>query len=95
MKGLPETTGRKSSAEWQSLMDAYEAGDLSQREFCRRRGLAYSTFGYWRRRLRSAEVHRQNDAGPLVELTAMRMPEDTAPWRVEIDLGGGVRLRLR
>jgi len=95
MKGLTETTGRKSSAQWRTLMQAYESSDLSQREFCRQQGVAYSTFGYWRSRLRSTDRPQEAHGGSLVELTAMRASDDAAPWRVEIDLGGGVKLRLR
>lgn len=41
-----EQTARKSRTEWIELMALYEAGDLSQREFCERHEVAYSTFGY-------------------------------------------------
>ncbi len=53
MNQVSETAGRKSRAEWAELMAIYEAGDLPQREFCERHEVAYSTFGYWRKQLRS------------------------------------------
>jgi len=43
---------RRDRSAWEQLMTQYEAGDLSQRIFCERHGLAYSTFGYWRKQLR-------------------------------------------
>lgn len=45
---------RRSREEWERLMGEYEAGEVSQRVFCAQRGLAYSSFGYWRKRLRGA-----------------------------------------
>ena len=45
---------RRSREEWERLMGEYEAGEVSQRVSCAPRGLAYSSFGYWRKRLRGA-----------------------------------------
>ncbi|MDZ7768168.1 MAG: hypothetical protein U5K38_03350 [Woeseiaceae bacterium] len=60
MNEVAAKSGRRSREEWLSLMSAYEAGDLSQREFCREQGVAYSTFGYWRKQLRApAETFRR------------------------------------
>ena len=91
MSEVAEKTGRKSRAEWVELMAAYEAGDLSQREFCKRHGTAYSSFGYWRKRLCSPAVLSGSTAEPLLELSL----GDATQWRVELDLGAGVMLRLR
>jgi hypothetical protein len=85
---------RKSEGEWVELMAAYEAGDLPQREFCKAQGVAYSSFGYWRRRLRSQAPSLARAAAPLVELSPLPM-DDTGDWRVELELGGGLVLRLR
>jgi len=42
---------RRDRTAWKRLMAQYEASDLSQRLFCERQGLAYSTFCYWRKQL--------------------------------------------
>ena len=36
---------------WQRMVTAWEAGGLSQAEFCRRRGLKAVTFARWKRQL--------------------------------------------
>jgi len=96
MEEVTRRPERKGRAEWLELMAAYEAGELSQREFCRMNGVAYSTFGYWRRRLRAAPAEALAATTPsLLELSSIAHGEGEAPWRVEIDLGAGVRLRLR
>lgn len=84
---------RRGREAWAELIAAYEAGDCTQRAFCAEYGLAYSTFGYWRRRLRREEA--AEGPGPtLVELPVLAGNE-CGPWRVELDLGEGRVLRLR
>ena len=84
---------KRSQGEWERLMVAYEASEVTQREFCTQQGLAYSSFCYWRKRLRTAEAG-ENEGVPLIELAAL--PSSEMPtWRVELDLGQGVVLRMR
>ncbi len=94
MNEKTEAAGRKNREEWVALMAAYEAGDLSQREFCERHELAYSTFGYWRKQLCSPAVKPVRPSEPLLELSPLVSNEATA-WRVQLDLGCGVMLRVR
>ena len=82
---------RRSRTEWAQLLADYEAGALTQRAFCGQHGLPYSGFCYWRRQLREpAEVQPPT----LIELPVSPTPASPA-WRVEIDLGGGLILRVR
>lgn len=94
MKELAAKSGRRSREEWLSLMSAYEAGDLSQREFCRAQGVAYSTFGYWRKQLRSPADTLVPESEPLLELSPFSKA-DSVDWRVELELGSGMCLRVR
>ncbi len=94
MKEKTEAAARKSREEWVALMAEYEAGDLSQREFCERHEVAYSTFGYWRKQLRSSAVQTVRPSEPLLELSPL-VSNETAEWRVQLDLGCGVILRVR
>lgn len=95
MSDVSGKAGRKSRAQWVELMAMYEAGVLSQREFCEQHEVAYSTFGYWRKRLRSPTLPVMAVAEPLVELSPFGVADDTPPWRVELDLGCGLVLRVR
>jgi len=94
MNEVAAKSGRRSREEWLSLMAAYEAGDLSQREFCREQGVAYSTFGYWRKRLRSPAEKFEARPEPLLELSPFSMA-DSVDWRMELELGSGIVLRVR
>jgi hypothetical protein len=85
---------RHSRSDWERLMEQYESGDIPQRQFCEVHGLAYSTFGYWRKQLRStrrtARTVRQVE--PVLELPVYS--SHGSPWRVELDLGQGMILRI-
>jgi len=87
---------RRSREEWERLMGEYEAGEVSQRVFCAQRGLAYSSFGYWRKQLRGALPAEDRPMPALVELPALaRLAVEPAPWRIELELGEGIVLRVR
>ena len=87
---------RRSCEEWGRLMAEYDAGELSQRAFCAQHGLAYSSFGYWRKQLRGGLAAKDGPGPALVELPALtRLSVKQAPWRLELDLGKGIVLRVR
>jgi hypothetical protein len=87
---------RRSREEWERLMAEYEAGEVSQRVFCAQRGLAYSSFGYWRKQLRCALAAEGRPMPALVELPGWPgLAVEAAPWRIELDLGEGIVLRVR
>ena len=70
MSNTVSRNNRHRREEWERLMAEYEAGDVSQRVFCAQRGLAYSSFGYWRKRLRGALLAEDRRQPALVELPA-------------------------
>lgn len=81
---------RRNRDDWMQLMAEYDASDLTQRQFCARQQLAYSTFCYWRKRLSSDAT----PAAALIELPMQPVYEQT-DWRLELELGQGVVLRLK
>jgi hypothetical protein len=40
---------RRSAEQWRSILAEWSSSDLSQAEFCRRRGFSLVTFGGWKR----------------------------------------------
>ena len=44
MSQIPQIKSRRTQDDWSQLMTEYEAGELTQRQFCERHQLAYSTF---------------------------------------------------
>jgi hypothetical protein len=84
---------RPSASRWGELLAEQAQSGLSQRRFCERHDLSYSSFGHWKRRL-GADVGMAEREQEFVELTVQRPPEDTA-WEVELTLDAGVVLRVR
>jgi hypothetical protein len=95
--------GRRSAGEWRTLMQAFSRSGLTHAQFCERHGLTRSTFAWWRSRLRRESTARSasitpSPAGALfVELAPEVKPIAAVStiWDVELELGGGVFLRLR
>jgi len=83
---------RRSAEHWQTIIRSFEASGLGPTDFCRREKLSFTSFDRWRRRFLA------DDAQPgFVELrpespTSSPSGED---WTIEIDLPGGVSLRIR
>ena len=62
--------GNKTT-QWKALVAEWQDSGLSQQEFCRRRGLSFSGFHYWRHKMNreigeSSEMVRVADAGEVV-----------------------------
>ena len=96
----------RSPRQWQRLIREFEAGDQGPEEFRRNRQLSSSSFYKWRNKFRDEEASAGNgSAGPLVDFMELppvspkaapeRAPAGDGDWRVELDLGGGMVLRVR
>lgn len=88
-----QTTQRAGKrGEWEQRMADFQASGLTQQAFCAREGVPYSRFAYWRRQLRAEPVVTTNEAPP----TLIEVPlQSTDTWRIELDLGDGLVLRIR
>lgn len=102
---------KHTADEWRQLIEEQRRGEESQDVFCEARGLGRSTFQAWKRRLYGkkkestlaatrAPVPAQDMSGlftPLAPPVAESGSRDRgmAGWTVELQLGGGLCLRLR
>ena len=72
-----------------ALIAEWERSGQTINEFCRRRGINESTFGWWRREIGRAE--KQTSAVELVEIET----SSSSPQRaVEVVLPNGISLRV-
>ena len=87
MSQVPQTKSRYSQDDWSQLMTEYQASELTQRQFCERHQLAYSTFCYWRKRLLAGAARTELAATPvpLLEFPVLPMRGQT-DWRLELEL---------
>ena len=85
---------RRSQTEWKSLLSDFEPSGLSVKEFCTANTISQGSFYKWRQRL-AGPASTQTDT-PFVDISAL-VPDSVvvgSPWRIELDLGDGVTLRL-
>ena len=88
---------RRTRSEWSQIMTDFEASGLTQRRFCDERGVAYSSFCNWRKRLIQENAPSSLIELPL-ELNLAKTPSAMGPtsdWRVELELGQGIVVRIR
>ena len=80
---------RRGEKQWTEVFQQFKKSGLGSREFCRREGLALSSFQRWRRRLGSAA------SSDFVELVSTA-PPSVAPlsWSLDVALPNGVSLRF-
>ena len=84
----PESNRAARAAEMRAVVEEFEGAGTGQAEFCRRRGLALSTFQYWRRRTAQARRDR------FAEVEIVGAPATAAVHGVELVLAGGVVARI-
>ena len=92
---------RRNRTEWQRLVEEQSAGGLTQKAFCEQAGISRSSFGYWKRKLRAEVASRSAEPASARAVSLDDWIELPAPvsasspgWRIELDLGGGLCLRL-
>lgn len=84
---------RRTEAEWAEILGRFKASGLGRREFCRREGLALSTFQRWGDR-----AGRPSGGSAFVELVPSVTPTlaiRKSEWELELSLPNGLCLRLR
>lgn len=77
----------RTPRQWREILDAFDRSDLSQAEFCRRRGLALATFRYHRARAATRPV--LPEAPRVVELFTEPAASSVADLRLQLDLPFG------
>ncbi|MHC4434843.1 MAG: IS66 family insertion sequence element accessory protein TnpA [Planctomycetota bacterium] len=66
---------RISSEDWERVFEKWRASGDSQRGFCRKEGISFSTFTYWRKKL---DKHRSGSSLVLVhDSTEDALPKDS------------------
>jgi len=86
---------RRSAAQWQHLVEEYQQSGLTQKAFSEQHGIAPSAFGYWKRKLSVPSSTDQDNESSWLDLSALAIADDQSGiWKIELDLGNGIVLRL-
>lgn len=87
---------RRSADDWREILEQQRASGLSQVAFCRREEIALSTFARWKQRLAAQpKTGSESVAGEPGWIELPSIEQSGAGWLIELDLGGGVCLRLK
>lgn len=89
---------RKSQAQWQAIIEQYQASDVSGTQFCQAHDIAYGSFCKWRQRLlpqtRSpVEGDGITSLAPFIDVSALTHSAEK-PWHIILKLGNGIELCL-
>jgi len=90
---------RRSREQWAELIELQPGSGLSAPKFCEQAGVSYQSFMAWRKKLSASET-QSSGLPQFVELTTPDRPTEsdqstsTSEWRVELDLGHGMQLRI-
>jgi len=86
---------RRTRQQWQTIIEDFEQSGLGIQDYCQQNNVAYSSLAKWRSLLKHQKDDGQPHAISFIELpeTSTRLTE--SGWRIELDLGCGVILRLR
>ena len=89
---------RRSETEWRQILQAFADSGLSAKTFCEHNHIAYGTFVRWRSKLSGQREAPTPDPSPSdwlpIHLTDASPARERA-WEIELELPGGVQLRMR
>jgi putative transposase len=86
---------KRSTEQWQALVDQYEASGLTQKAFCKQHGIAVSGLNKWRKRLsNSVQADFVDITHQLSEAGSQSGAQPDRRWQVELQLGQGLVLRI-
>jgi len=89
MQVLSNGRVRRTTAEWQAILDRYARSGLSAAAFCEQEGLSTSSLLRWRSRLPAASP------GFVALDVPSRPSSESEAWSVELELPGQIVLRVR
>jgi len=87
------TTRRHTREEWIQIVADFQGSGQDKAAFCRARSIQPDRLQYWLRYWDGAsDTHASSTTPAFVE---MPLPQRQGGWDIELELGEGMRLRLR
>lgn len=92
---------RLSSQQWQQIINQQLESGLSQKDFCRSHQISLATFSNWKRKLNTDTGNDFSSPDPALDKDWIALsaglpePSDDSSWHMELELPGGVILRMR
>ncbi len=100
---------RLNHEQWQQIINQQIESGLNQKKFCQTHNISLATFSNWKRKLKEASESHSQTVQPqpdshsehLSDRQWIELPVDLpstaehTPWHLELELPGGVILRMR
>lgn len=93
---------RRSPSQWQTIFQEFTLSGLGSQEFCRKHGIAESSFYKWRSKLSGETPEPQADntlsvANHFIEIAPATLAnkQPAQDWAVELAIGQDFILRIR
>ena len=83
MRTKPSVSSRRTSAQWEQIVEQSETTALSLRAFCTEIGVPLQSLYYWRSKLRGSAPRRPSG---FMELKAVNVPATPPPAEGAIEL---------
>jgi transposase-like protein len=77
---------RRVATEWRRLIRNWEESGVNQADYCKRQGVALSTFQHWRKKLQNSSE------GSFLELVPAVSEQE---HEIELELPHGIILRVK
>lgn len=91
---------RRTAEEWRALISGFTDSGMTLERYCQSHGVSLSGFYTWRKRFES-EYSSPSTKPSFIELVppeSAYRPQDASDavrWRLELELGDDMRLRIR
>ncbi len=89
---MTDSSKRRSANEWQQIIQDQQTSGLNQTQYCSSHNISLPSFYSWKNKLKKSEA--QKDTGWL-ELPTELPSSPLSQWDMELELPGGVVLRMR
>lgn len=91
-------TPRRSTEQWQSLVDQWKQSGQSAKQFCKEQALGYASFCQWKKRLtqsheKATTAEASSPEPSFIDLASLGATQ-AGGWHIVLSLGGGVELTL-
>ncbi len=84
---------RRRDEQWKDILERFDSSGLSVKAFCGAESISTASYYRWRQRLgKVGERAQAIEGASFIELGPL---EGRPAWDIELELGGGLVLRLR
>lgn len=85
---------RRSSSEWQQIIEDQAQSDLSAPQYCQQHGVSYVSFSKWRQHFSGTKKPSDSMHSDFIDLSQVPALSGSGRWNITLCLGDGVELRL-